>query len=113
MLGSSSACPSYQDLRGLSYLEMCIKESLRLYPSVPLIARKTSHDIVTASGYLIPKHTQVALNIYDLHRNPDWYPEPEKFDPLRFLPSVTRHQFAYLPFSGGPRNCIGKYINSR
>lgn len=89
---------------------MCIKEALRLYPSVPFIARETSIDLVTATGYLIPKNRQIGISIYDLHRNPVLYPEPEKYHPERFLPEncTNRHRFAYLPFSGGPRNCIGK-----
>lgn len=109
VLGSSTAPPSFHDLQNLTYLEMCIKESLRLYPSVPFIARVASQDIVTATGYKIPKHTQIVVQIYDLHRNPELYPNPEKFDPERFLPdnATRRHPFAYLPFSGGPRNCIG------
>lgn len=91
-------------------MEMCIKESLRLYPSVPLVGRLASQDLTTPSGFVIPKGVEILVHIYDLHRNSDIYPDPEKFDPDRFLPENTadRHPFAYLPFSGGPRNCIGK-----
>lgn len=91
-------------------MERCIKECLRLYPSVPLIGRRTSENFMTPSGYIIPAGVELLIHIYDLHHNPDIYPDPEKFDPDRFLPenSVDRHPFAYLPFSGGPRNCIGK-----
>lgn len=92
---------------------MCLKESLRMYPSVPLISRKTSKEIVTFTGYRIPKDTDVHIHIFDLHYNSDVYPDPEKFDPDRFLPEncINRHPFAYLPFSGGPRNCIGRLCN--
>lgn len=109
MFGDSDRQPTYADLQNLPFLEMCIKESLRLYPSVSLITRNVSSDMVTASGYLIPKGTLMALHIYDLHRDARVFPDPEKFDPYRFLPEncVNRHPFAYLPFSGGPRNCIG------
>lgn len=112
VFGSSMEPPTYQELQNLPYMEMCIKESLRLYPSVPLIGRLASEDFYTASGYLIPKGVEILIHIYDLHRNAEIYPEPEKFDPDRFLPenTATRHPFAFLPFSGGPRNCIGMCI---
>lgn len=64
------------------------------------------------TGYFIPKGTILQLHIFDLHRDPRIYPDPIKFDPDRFLPENynNRHPFAYLPFSAGPRNCIGKQL---
>lgn len=111
--GASDRQPTYQDLQDLPYMDLCVKESLRLYPSVPLISRVASKDIDTFSGYRIPKETIVVIHIYDLHRNADIFPDPEKFDPDRFLPEncIDRHPFSYLPFSGGPRNCIGNKSN--
>ncbi|KAI7815058.1 cytochrome p450 [Rhyzopertha dominica] len=110
VLGTSDCLPTYQQLQQLQYLEMCLKESLRLYPSVPFISRTTSTEVMTPSGYLIPAGVDVHIHIYDLHRNPEVFKDPERFDPDRFLPENTagRHPFAYLPFSGGPRNCIGQ-----
>lgn len=112
VFGHENRDPTYNDLQNLRYLELCLKESLRLYPSVPLISRLSTADINLPSGYYIPKGVTIILHIYDLHRNPDIYPDPERFDPDRFLPenSASRHPFAYLPFSGGPRNCIGKLV---
>ncbi|KAL1506267.1 hypothetical protein ABEB36_005661 [Hypothenemus hampei] len=102
--------PTFETLHELPYTERVIKESLRLYPSVPFISRISSEEFITYSGYKIPKDTVLHMHIFDLHRNPDIYPDPEKFDPDRFLPENcnNRHPFAYLPFSAGPRNCIGQ-----
>lgn len=101
-----------QKLNELKLMERCIKESLRLYPSGPFISRVISEDFVTHNNFEIPKGTVVNILIYDLHRNPELFPDPEKFDPDRFLLEnvKNRHPYAYIPFSAGPRNCIGKLI---
>ncbi|XP_033230875.1 cytochrome P450 4C1-like [Belonocnema kinseyi] len=97
------------ELQRLNYLEQCIRETLRLYPSVPLISR-VLHEDLQLKNYLIPGGTNIHLHIFDLHRDPNFWPNPEKFDPDRFLTERIqgRHPFSYIPFSGGPRNCIGQ-----
>lgn len=102
--------PSLGELTDLKYMECVIKECLRLYPSVPFIARTSEDEITLKNGLILPKGLQVLVHIFDIHRNPKYWPEPEKFDPDRFLPenSVDRHPFSFVPFSAGPRNCIGK-----
>ncbi|XP_020280533.1 cytochrome P450 4C1-like [Pseudomyrmex gracilis] len=96
-------------LQKLSYLERCLKESLRLYPSVPWISRKLAEDIKCQS-YIVPSNTHVILDIYAVQRDPHYWPNPDVFDPDRFLPDrmQNRHPFCYVPFSAGPRNCIGQ-----
>nr|AIW79997.1 cytochrome P450 CYP4C77 [Nilaparvata lugens] len=109
IFGDSDRSPTMQDLGEMKYLERVIKESLRLYPSVPFIGRQLKED-VKIDKYLIPANTLVLLHIYHLHRCEDQFPNPEVFDPDNFLPERTakRHPYAYLPFSAGPRNCIGQ-----
>ncbi|XP_055543575.1 cytochrome P450 4V2-like [Wyeomyia smithii] len=96
-------------LKQLEYTDMVIKEVLRLCPVAPLIARETSEEIVL-DGVCSPKGQILAINFYALHRRMDfWGTDPERFDPERFRPEECekRHPYAYLPFSGGLRNCIG------
>ncbi|XP_071576723.1 cytochrome P450 4C1-like isoform X2 [Temnothorax nylanderi] len=96
-------------LQDLPYLERCIKEALRLYPSVFFISRIPGEDVKLQS-YLVPAGTLLHLNIHAVHRDPNFWSNPEVFDPDRFLPEKirNRHPYSYLPFSGGPRNCIGQ-----
>ena len=102
---------TYDDLKDLKYTQWCIKEAMRLYPPVFQVYRRSSEDIVL-DGHLVPKNTQLGIFIYMIHHHPDVWENPEKFDPLRFHPSNAekRHPYAYIPFSAGPRNCIGQYF---
>ncbi|XP_014610545.1 PREDICTED: cytochrome P450 4C1-like [Polistes canadensis] len=95
----------------LSYFERCLKESLRLYPSVHIISRQISHDL-QLKHYLIPSGTTLGVNIYSVHRNQKYWPNANVFDPDRFLPENIkgRHPYVYIPFSAGPRNCIGQKL---
>ncbi|XP_036318645.1 cytochrome P450 4g1-like [Rhagoletis pomonella] len=102
---------TFADTLEMQYLERVIKETLRLYPPVPVIGRKVNEDVPLASGpYVIPKGTTVILGQYAVHRRPDCYENPEKFDPDNFLPEkmAKRHYYSYIPFSAGPRSCVGR-----
>lgn len=87
------------------------KESLRLYPVVPFLQRETSKDYqLSGSDAKLPKGTQIIIDVLGIHRDPVHYPVPERFDPDRFSEEEKskRHNYAYLPFGEGPRNCIGR-----
>uniref|UniRef100_A0A224YKM0 Cytochrome n=1 Tax=Rhipicephalus zambeziensis TaxID=60191 RepID=A0A224YKM0_9ACAR len=100
---------NFEDLRQMKYLECAIKESLRIYPSVPMVTRKCEEPF-QIDGATLPAGTMVQVAAYFLHRDPEVFPKPEEFHPERFFPenSKGRHPFAYAPFSAGPRNCIGQ-----
>ncbi|XP_028939134.1 cytochrome P450 4B1-like [Ornithorhynchus anatinus] len=100
----------WSDLAQLTYTTMCIKESLRLYPPVPVVSRQLSSPITFFDGRSLPADQIISVHVYALHRNPSVWPSPELFDPLRFSPEMktSRHPYAFLPFIAGSRNCIGQ-----
>ncbi|XP_062133869.1 cytochrome P450 4p1-like [Drosophila sulfurigaster albostrigata] len=97
-------------LTKLKYMECVIKETLRLYPSGPTMSRQTLNETELPNGLILPVGTQIVVQIFDLHRNPKYWDNPEKFDPDRFLPEnmKDRHTYAFIPFSAGQRNCVGQ-----
>lgn len=111
IFGDSDRPATIHDLNNMTYLDRVLKETLRIYSSVPYIARVLSED-VSFDNYKIPKNCYVGIDIYFMHRDPEHFPNPEVFDPDRFLSdnNQKRHPYAYIPFSAGPRNCIGKVI---
>lgn len=100
--------PSFADLAKLKYTRMVFEEAMRLYPPAHTISR-TAVQADWIGGVRIPRGAAIFINIYVTHRNPTLWPEPDRFDPERFAPEAVanRHRFAYLPFGGGPRICIG------
>jgi cytochrome P450 len=103
--------PTKDDIWNLKYLGRVINESLRVRPPVSLISRTPIEDDVL-DGYRIPKGTMCLISSYVSHRHPDFWDNPEGFDPDRWLPerSEGRSKNAWFPFSGGPRQCIGGYF---
>ncbi|ETN62681.1 cytochrome P450 4C1 [Anopheles darlingi] len=99
-----------QDFGSLKYFDRVIKECLRMWPPVTFISRAVSESVSLPDGRTIPRGCIANLHIYDIHRDPEQFPDPERFDPDRFLPErvATRNPYAYVPFSAGQRNCIGQ-----
>jgi cytochrome P450 len=100
--------PGFADLAELKWTRMVIDETMRLYPPAHAISR-TAIGEDRIGGVRIPPGASISISMYVTHRNPHLWTEPERFDPARFAPAAAaqRHRFAYLPFGGGPRICIG------
>jgi cytochrome P450 len=101
----------FEDLPKLRLLDAIMRETLRLYPSAYAMAREatTSFEL---GGWRIPKGDQILMSQYAIQRDPRWFREPEAFRPARWLSGETRElpKFAYFPFGGGPRICIGNHF---
>ncbi|ODM87829.1 Cytochrome P450 4g1 [Orchesella cincta] len=106
--GVQNGILEFEALKELKYLERCIQESLRIHP-LTLILRRLEAPLRINEELIIPKHVSVLVAPYAIHHLSQYYPNPEKYDPDRFFPEKMkeRHQYSYLPFSAGPRNCIG------
>lgn len=101
--------PTLDDLAALPWATACFEEAMRLYPPVFMVSRVAVEDDVI-SGHHIKAGTTVWIPAYAIHRDPRWWPDPERFDPSRFLPGAEagRPRSAYVPFVGGRRVCIGR-----
>nr|DAB41819.1 TPA_inf: cytochrome P450 CYP405A23 [Calephelis virginiensis] len=97
--------PTNQNLNEMKYLEAVIKESIRVIPTVTKIGRQLNNDLKFKDGRVAPAGTSVIIFYDAMYQNPKIFPEPEKYNPDRFLDSM--HTFAFVPFSAGPRNCVG------
>jgi cytochrome P450 len=102
------APPTTEDVKRLPYADMVLSESMRLYPPAWAIGRR-AHEPVPLGGYELHPGDAAVLSQWVVHRDPELWPDPLRFDPLRFEPArkAARHRFAYFPFGGGPRVCIG------
>ncbi len=96
------------DLNNMPYLKQVVQESMRIYPPVWAIARR-SEEPAEYNGFYIPEKSYIGVVPYALHRDPKFWPDPTKFDPDRFSPENAkgRNSYCYLPFAAGPRACIG------
>lgn len=96
-------------LHDLKYMEMVIKESLRVHSPIIMVERCLTEPF-EIGNITYPTGTILTPFLYAMHIDKNLYPDPYKFDPERFSPDncAKRHKFAFVPFSAGPRNCIGK-----
>lgn len=111
-LGLNDDSLPYEKMKDLMLTEYAFKEALRMNPPVPAMPRMTVRDI-EFRGHHIPKGTIVGVSNIMTHRDPDTWPEPEKFDPMRFSPeggAKERHKFAWVPFGGGAHMCLGLHF---
>lgn len=101
----------HEHLNSLEYLTQFVKESMRLSSPVPFISRTLTQPL-TIDGYHLPKGTLMGVTILAIHRNPEVWTEPGEFNPDHFRAeeAAKRHPFAFIPFSAGPRNCIGQSL---
>lgn len=103
--------PTFEDLDSLPWTRACLEEAMRLYPPVPAVSRMSQADD-EIDGVRIPKGSVTVVMPYLIHRNPDLWPNPEGFDPERFMPGEdgrqpSRHKQAFMPFGAGRRICVG------
>ncbi|MCM1968380.1 cytochrome P450 [Streptomyces sp. G1] len=104
--------PGAADLDRLPYLTQVLKEAMRLYPAAPVLGRR-SVAAAEVDGHTIPAGADVIVAPWVTHRHPGYWPDPERFDPDRFTPEAeaARPRYAWLPFGGGPRACIGQHFS--
>uniref|UniRef100_A0A1B0EV31 Cytochrome n=1 Tax=Lutzomyia longipalpis TaxID=7200 RepID=A0A1B0EV31_LUTLO len=110
VFGTDTRVPTMSDLSNLQYLDLVIKETMRLYPSVPIIGRRSKKE-VTINNVTIPAGAAISVGTYFMGRDPEFFPDPETFNPERFTverSAEIQNLYSYVPFSAGPRNCIGQ-----
>ncbi|CAL1685468.1 unnamed protein product [Lasius platythorax] len=97
----------YEHLQHMNYLDRVIKETLRIFPTIPIFSRQLKEDLKMGE-FILPKGANIVMELMTLHRNEKYWPNPLVFDPDRFLPDkIGPYSNYYMPFSMGPRNCIG------
>ncbi|XP_013395796.1 cytochrome P450 3A2-like [Lingula anatina] len=108
---TDEGAPSYETISKMQYLDMFLKESLRLHPIAPFGPGRTAQESSTVMGVHIPKGMKIRCDVYSIHMDPEHWgpPDPSLFCPERFTAEriAKRHPMAWLPFGAGPRNCIG------
>ncbi|XP_034230384.1 probable cytochrome P450 6a14 [Thrips palmi] len=110
VLAKHAGVISYEALQEMTYMEQVLEETMRLYPALALLPRVVTRDYqLPDSKSVLEAGTRVLVPVYAIHRDPEFYPDPDRFDPERFTEENKRSRphFAYIPFGEGPRICIG------
>ncbi|XP_045765253.1 cytochrome P450 4C1-like [Maniola jurtina] len=112
ILGSAERSITIEDVPRLKYLDAVVKESLRLYPPVPVVLRRCTKHVQLPSGIILPEGCEVLLNFWGVHRNPGcWGADADEFKPERFLSATPDQLAAFMPFGHGPRSCTGMRLS--
>jgi len=96
-------------VNSLTYLDQIICESLRLYPPVVAFVIRENEKSIQLGSYQIPPNINIQVPVWEIHHDPELWPDPFRFDPERFSPAnkKTHASMSWIPFGGGPRNCVG------
>lgn len=105
--------PDYDNIQKLTYLDMCLSETMRKYPVATIINREVRNDC-TINGVKFPAGMNITIPVTSVHNDPKFWPDPDTFDPERFNEENKSKQkpFTYIPFGGGPRICIGMRLSN-
>lgn len=106
---------SYDAIMDMKFIDLCMKETLRKYPGLPILNREcTKNYQIPGTKFTIEKGTSIVISLLGLHRDEQFFPNPEKYDPDRFTDEKRAYdEDMYMPFGAGPRNCIGLCCNSK
>uniref|UniRef100_A0A1D1YE05 Cytochrome P450 4F22 n=1 Tax=Anthurium amnicola TaxID=1678845 RepID=A0A1D1YE05_9ARAE len=108
ILGNEPIIPSSDQLKQMKYISAITKESLRMYPPTTFTALRSLNKPTKIGPYIVPKNVLCAINIWQVHYNEKHWENPKQYNPERFLNNEKRHPFSWIPFSSGPRNCVGQ-----
>lgn len=103
---------SYEAIMDMKFIDLCVKETLRKFPGLPILNRICTIDYhIPNTKFTIEKGTPIIVSLLGIHRDEKYFPNPERYDPERFSDDRKDYDEAmYMPFGAGPRNCIGKHL---
>jgi len=101
--------PDADDIPALVWTKAALQEGMRMFPSAH-VTERANLEPMTLQGYEIPAGTFMIVSPWTTQRHPRFWPEPDRYDPTRFIGHHDRHRYAYFPFGGGPRSCVGEHF---